>query len=419
MKRNVGISIFVLLGVLTITNFVSAQSPDPGDATIQMATVVAGFSGGRSTPSGPIVGPDGGRITSPSGRLSLDVPPGALSSEIAITIGERAPDAGPFVGPVYDLGPSRLQFQVPVTLTIHFSSDQVPPGYDMQDVAIIEVPPEGQEASTFTDQVVEEEPDAVALINLHYMDTKVDVQAGTAAVQIKHFSSYAARAYSTYTLGDLEHRNLGGVFDVGNAADTSLGTGASYAAYGLDGFLEVQAAVPVGSEGMANGTAVINKWFRIKASDSGESSVGDGTIGVLVHHNGRIDDGSNNYHVVMTVQCLDAYGHFIGAPQLLSSGPTGGQFTETGQFIQAYHLDPYGSNNTDYPLGPPYALGKLDVIFRDCQLVAGEWYIVAVNLVGAVWGFPPAERLPPSGGWVEWTGISPSEFLVTAVTVEG
>ncbi len=65
------------------------------------------------------IGPLGGRIVSTDGRVTLDVPPGALAADTVISIRPADPDELPAllagVGAAYDLGPDGLQFQLPVT----------------------------------------------------------------------------------------------------------------------------------------------------------------------------------------------------------------------------------------------------------------------------------------------------------------
>ena len=72
--------------------------------------------GGCDGQDGETVGPRGGVVTSPDGRVTLDIPPGALDQEIAITIDEV--DAGPegAVGPTYEILPRGATFNAPATL---------------------------------------------------------------------------------------------------------------------------------------------------------------------------------------------------------------------------------------------------------------------------------------------------------------
>lgn len=174
----------------------------------------------------------------------------------------------------------------------------------------------------------------------------------------------------------------------------------------------------LGEDGTASAGAVLTKWFLVKAGASGEISVDDGLVGVRIQHSGLIGDGSNDYSIIIGVQCMDpqkeGMGIFMGTPQLLSSGPSAGQFIATGQFAQRYYKDPWGMG-TD----PPYAPGTLDVIFRNCELVADDWYAFSVTLMASAIDFPPSEHgHPPAGGSVEFNPPH-SLFIITESYVEG
>lgn len=418
-----GIAILgIAAGILvTPSGLALAQTPGPvADPTADMLTVVAGFSGGvvsqNETPAalpGNVVGPAGGRITSPSGRLVLDVPPGALLVNTEITITEQEPDEGPTVGPTFDLRPDGLTFAVPATLLIRYTPADVPEGYGIEDVAIVKVAPSGEGQMDLYGDMAEDE----ALV-IPFLDTTVDPQAGTASITIDHFSRYGARAYSTYTLGDPQHGKLGGIFDFGGKGDATDGMAASFVGYNLLGTIDMAVAVPVGEHGTASAGAVLTKWFRVKAGSQGEISVDDGLVGVKIEHSGLLGNDSNDYSVIIGVQCIDSQKEgmetFIGAPQLVSSGPSAGQFIATGQFAQRYYKDPWGMG-TD----PPYSAGTLDVVFRNCEFVADDWYAFSVTLMASALGFPPSEHgHPAAGGSVEFiTARGP--FIVTESYVEG
>lgn len=161
MGKRMGISNSIaVLGVaaailMTLSGLALAQTPGPAAGpTADMLTVIAGFSGGGGSQGeapaaqpGNVVGPAGGRIASPSGRLVLEVPPGALPTDTEITITEREPGEGPTVGPVFDLQPEGLAFSVPATLLIRYTPDDVPEGYQIEDIAIMEVASPGEEQS--------------------------------------------------------------------------------------------------------------------------------------------------------------------------------------------------------------------------------------------------------------------------------
>ena len=99
------------------------------DAALWLAAVCASVScGSPSTSSGQpvtmqLIGDPtlGGTATSPNGRLKVQVPPGALSAPLTITIATDPAVVGT-VGPVYEIGPTGTQFMHPVTLSLRFTT---------------------------------------------------------------------------------------------------------------------------------------------------------------------------------------------------------------------------------------------------------------------------------------------------------
>ena len=73
-----------------------------------------GFTG----PPSANIGPAGGSVVSPDGRLELKVPAGALASAVSISV--KAITAGGAIGGAYDIEPSGTQFTSPVTVSIHY-----------------------------------------------------------------------------------------------------------------------------------------------------------------------------------------------------------------------------------------------------------------------------------------------------------
>ncbi|MBI3202255.1 MAG: hypothetical protein HYZ29_11975 [Myxococcales bacterium] len=73
------------------------------------------------------IGPTGGELVSADGRARLDVPAGALTGELTITIAPAAAAPGGALGPAYDLLPHGTTFEAPVFLTMPLD---VQPGTD-------------------------------------------------------------------------------------------------------------------------------------------------------------------------------------------------------------------------------------------------------------------------------------------------
>lgn len=95
---------------------------------------------------GETVGPRGGVITSDDGRLTLEVPEGALSSEVEITIEVLDDAPSGVIGTVYAIEPAGLAFAVPATLAYDVSAgddesdrafDLAAAGVEMDDLVLL------------------------------------------------------------------------------------------------------------------------------------------------------------------------------------------------------------------------------------------------------------------------------------------
>ena len=119
------------------------------------------------------VGPRGGVITSPDGRVSLDIPAGALTEEIAIHIDEV--DDGPegAIGRTYEITPRLTMLLAPAELIIDLEGDpeqRTLPLADMADAVIV------TEAADGWKQIA---------------DLDVDTEARIASGSVLYFSAYA------------------------------------------------------------------------------------------------------------------------------------------------------------------------------------------------------------------------------------
>ncbi|UCH10492.1 MAG: tandem-95 repeat protein, partial [Fidelibacterota bacterium] len=87
---------------------------------------------------GMSVGSEGGTVTSDAGAL-IDIPAGALDSDVEIQIGEFTdPPAGADVaGPMFFFGPSGTQFSVEVTITVPYDPELVPEGFDESELVLL------------------------------------------------------------------------------------------------------------------------------------------------------------------------------------------------------------------------------------------------------------------------------------------
>jgi hypothetical protein len=102
-------------------NFCAAECLGPNDCA-------AGYScsAGRCVPSsGSLVGSSGGKVVDSSGKLELDVPAGALRSEIAVAIRELEAWPDGAIGKVFQIEPSGIEFDTPAKLTYTYDAAEI------------------------------------------------------------------------------------------------------------------------------------------------------------------------------------------------------------------------------------------------------------------------------------------------------
>jgi hypothetical protein len=104
-----------------------------GLSALALAVGASGGCAGKTSSSGygttqpasasQIVGPSGGIVSTSDGNLSVQIPAGALSSDVTVTIDPLTAVTVParqIIGTPYELGPSGTTFAKPVTLTFAF-----------------------------------------------------------------------------------------------------------------------------------------------------------------------------------------------------------------------------------------------------------------------------------------------------------
>lgn len=80
----------------------------------------------------PMVGPEGGTLVSRDGRFSLEIPAGALSTEVELSVEQVECDLGEAaVGACYAGRPLGVTFQLPVEVAYEVDRDRV------EDVALV------------------------------------------------------------------------------------------------------------------------------------------------------------------------------------------------------------------------------------------------------------------------------------------
>lgn len=157
--------------------------PRRSPRVLALALVLSACSGGgdatspaNETKNPNEVGPAGGVVTTQDKRVSLDIPAGAVSKDIVITvnpISNPTNDARVADNSVYELGPDGTQFAQPVTLQLAYDPGDLPPGTDMASLRI----------ATYADGEWKDVDNIT-----------VDSVKHTVSGQIHHFSKYGVKA---------------------------------------------------------------------------------------------------------------------------------------------------------------------------------------------------------------------------------
>lgn len=130
MRRKKGLFTVIILVVATITIVVAVATVGgilflfaSGDTVaILSATGVGAPTGPATTKS---IGPEGGTIASPDGRITVEVPPNAVRDPIDFSIQPITNLAHGGVGNAYRLEPSEKQFATPVKLSFSLDAQDI------------------------------------------------------------------------------------------------------------------------------------------------------------------------------------------------------------------------------------------------------------------------------------------------------
>lgn len=76
--------------------------------------------GGSAADAGKRIGAAGGTLSSADGRLTLEVPPGAVSKETLFTIAPTSSAPSGYIGTAYEIGPSGLRTKAPLRLIFRY-----------------------------------------------------------------------------------------------------------------------------------------------------------------------------------------------------------------------------------------------------------------------------------------------------------
>jgi hypothetical protein len=115
----------LLLALLFFINACKKESPDKQTITETVTPFATAIGNPVGSPVSKEIGAAGGSVTSPDGKITLTVPAGALSSNTSITIQPVENTAPNGVGASYDFLPNGQQFAKPITVTFHYSDDDL------------------------------------------------------------------------------------------------------------------------------------------------------------------------------------------------------------------------------------------------------------------------------------------------------
>lgn len=92
---------------------------------------IAAFASGCDT-TGETIGPRGGTLISEDGRFSVDIPEGALASEVELSIEEVECELGEAIGSCYAVFPTGTTFLYPVEVAYELGDMDVD-----EDIAVV------------------------------------------------------------------------------------------------------------------------------------------------------------------------------------------------------------------------------------------------------------------------------------------
>lgn len=169
------------------TSTTDAGTPDGGSEPGPDSGSVSMDLGSPPVAGSAMIGPEGGRLTTPESRVFLEVPPGALTETVEITLVEVEGPASA-VGTVVDLGPDGLRFAQPATLGLVFEPDRIPGGFTEDDLVAAYL-----------------EEDAWVSV----LPTQVDADAEALTALVDHFSVVGATVLAGASMRISDQRDFG------------------------------------------------------------------------------------------------------------------------------------------------------------------------------------------------------------------
>lgn len=102
---------------------------------LAIVSVAVSLLAGCDPTGDDVVGPEGGVVVSRDGRLTLDIPEGALADDVAITIEEVEDLPEGALGPAYRVLPVGTVFEAPVEVLYDYGA--MGSEVDVQDIELV------------------------------------------------------------------------------------------------------------------------------------------------------------------------------------------------------------------------------------------------------------------------------------------
>ncbi|MBN1208114.1 MAG: hypothetical protein JXB05_24840 [Myxococcaceae bacterium] len=112
-----------IIGVAALAWVACSSDPQPDPPQIEPKATQVGTPIGL--PETRVIGAAGGSLSSADGKLTLEIPAGALTQDETVGIQEITNEAHGKVGKAFRLTPEGVQFASPVTLRYHYSDEEV------------------------------------------------------------------------------------------------------------------------------------------------------------------------------------------------------------------------------------------------------------------------------------------------------
>lgn len=117
--------LFVVLVLLTLYTYSCKKPGSSNNTSSSYIPAVTPVGTPVGNPVSKTIGSSGGSLVSPDGRIELNIPAGALSSNTNISIQPVTNEAPGGIGLSYHLMPDGTKFATPVTLTYHYTDKEI------------------------------------------------------------------------------------------------------------------------------------------------------------------------------------------------------------------------------------------------------------------------------------------------------